>query len=94
MEESRLVIAWYAEEEWDAWKLAAADPEVFEETHAEWKILAEEKFQKLKSSGSTALKAPIKLQAFLAWCRDASRPPDAGARAQYALETCQRLKRS
>jgi hypothetical protein len=94
MEEARLVIAWYSKDEWEAWKLSVSDPEIFEDTFAEWNVLAEEKYKKLRSEGAVVFKVPIILQAFLAWCRDTSRPPDARARIQYAIEIQQALDKN
>lgn len=89
MEEARLVIAWYSKDEWEAWKLSVSDPEIFEDTYAEWNVLAEEKHKALKSQGTVVFKTPIKLQPFLAWCRSTNRPPDVRARIQFSIETQQ-----
>jgi len=76
-------VGWYTEKEWAKVKAAAADPERFEETYAEWVEVAEDALAKLRSAGIHADRCYVVAAELLAWCLAHGRPNDGPARAAF-----------
>ena len=75
--------AWYAPDEWEAWREACPE---FEETHSEWESNATAQIEELKRRGVCLRRVPIRLQWFRDWCRATGRPRDDESRADYVAE--------
>jgi hypothetical protein len=79
-------VAWYTEKEWAKVKAAAADPERFEETYAEWVQVADGGLATLRAAGIDADRCHIAAAELLAWCLAHGRPNDGAARAAFVSE--------
>lgn len=80
-------VTWYNEESWAQVKAAAADPELFEETFAEWESMAVSALREFLRSGVQAIKCPINPEEYLAWCALNNKLNNAEARAEFVSVT-------
>lgn len=76
-------VTWYNAESWARVKAAAADPELFEETFAEWEAMAVSTLREFLRSGVQAIKCPINPEEYLAWCALHNKVNNAAARAEF-----------
>ena len=79
-------VAWYLEAEWDRLRELAADPEMLEETYAEWRRVCEDMVRKLAASGLATEPVEVRVAELQAWCAARRRPLDANARAEFVSE--------
>ncbi len=79
-------VAWYRAEEWRRLKEVVADPDVLENTHAEWLAIAEKHVGELRAEGVIAEPVEIVLDELLDWCDRKCRPLDSAARAAFTVE--------
>lgn len=79
-------VAWYTEENWGKVKAAAADPERFEETYAQWHAIAIEVVAELKKAGVNAVQFFVLPSELLAWCLIHNKPNNAASRAEFVAE--------
>lgn len=77
-------IAWFRSDQWELLRSVASDPDILEQTHAEWESLAEETIRDLAREGLLARKVDVDVNDLRAWCIAQQRPLDSAARAAYA----------
>lgn len=77
-------IAWFRSDQWELLRSVASDPDILEQTHAEWESVAEETIRDLAREGLLARKVDVDVNDLRAWCIAQQRPLDAAARAAYA----------
>ena len=61
-------VTWYSAENWGRVKAAAADPERFEATFAEWQTMAEDAITDIRKTGVSPIKVFIAYEELLPWC--------------------------
>jgi hypothetical protein len=76
-------VTWYNAASWARVKGAAADPELFEETFAEWEAMAVLALRDFLRSGVQAIKYPVNPDEFFAWCALHNKLNNAEARAEF-----------
>jgi len=79
-------VAWYSPATWGRLKNAVPDPELLEDSHAEWLKMMRSYLAKMGGAGIRLVRIDIDAEEFLAWCREHDRPADAGARAHFTAE--------
>src|SRR3954468_24074140 len=82
----RIGVGWYSEDEWTKVKAAAADPDRFEATYAEWLQMAEKALADLRAAGVDAQRSFILADELLPWCLAQGKANDARSRAQFVSE--------
>ena len=82
----KIGVAFYSETEWDRLRELAPDPEVLEETYAEWRKVYEEGVRKLAASGLVTEPVEVSVDDLQAWCADRKRPLDGKARAEFVSQ--------
>ena len=82
--EMRVGVAWFREAEWARLRASAADPEVLEQSYAEWLKVVERSLRTLKDSGVIAEKVEVRVSELEEWCRKEGRPMDSAARSEFA----------
>ena len=87
---TRVPLAWYSPEHYDAFRRGVADGAKLPETHEAWRISAEQVEREVKRSGVDVVRVPVELAAFTAWCERTGTVSDGGARARYAAEMLER----
>jgi hypothetical protein len=80
----RVGVAWFREAEWDRLRASAADPEVLEESYAEWLKVVERSVRTLKEAGVIAEKVEVRVAELEEWCRKEGRLMDSAARSEFA----------
>ncbi|MBA3714369.1 MAG: hypothetical protein H0W76_18230 [Pyrinomonadaceae bacterium] len=83
----KIGVTWYAEDQWSLVKAAAADPERFEETYADWVAMAEESMTNMLTAGIVTDRVPIVASELLAWCLVHGKENNAAARAEYVSQS-------
>ena len=83
-------VVWYTEQEWARVKAAAQDPEVFENTYAEWMAMATDALADIRKAGVVPVKVNLVADELFAWCLAHGRPVNASARSEFVLECAQR----
>jgi len=78
-----LGVCWYTEAGWARVKESATDPERFEATYEEWRVMAEKSLPDLSSTGLSPIKVTIDPDEFAAWRKKYRRKNNASARAEY-----------
>ena len=78
--------SWYTESEWSAVKAAAADPELFERSFAEWVAMAEEALERMRLAGIEPRRVLVKSNELLAWCLVHNKPNNSSSRAEFVAE--------
>jgi hypothetical protein len=86
----RVGVAWYRDSEWEKLRQLAADPEVLEETYAEWTKVYEDAIRQLRASGLVPERVEIDVEELRAWCTAQKCPLDGTARAAFATESLRR----
>jgi len=76
-------IAWYAPEQWKRLLDLAEDRETLEETHAQWRVDAEELLSHMQAQGALVRRVPVDVEAMQAWCREQGLPFTSAGRANY-----------
>lgn len=89
MDDKVIGIAWYRELQWPLLKQLADDPEIIEDTYAEWLKVAEESLATLENEGLTVVKIDIDLPELVEWCKQQNQPNDSGARASFVSQKLQ-----
>jgi hypothetical protein len=79
-------VGWYTAEEWAKVKSSAADPERFEETFAEWTVMAEQALEDIRRQGINVEKSFIVASELLAWCLATGKVNDASSRAEFVSQ--------
>jgi hypothetical protein len=74
-------IAWFAEEQWPAYRRLMVDE--VDEHYTDWKRKSDEMFERLKKEGMRVRKVPVDLSDFELWCRASRKPFDSASRASY-----------
>lgn len=77
-------IAWFRSDQWQLLRSLASDPDVLEQTHAEWETFAENGMKDLAREGVVVRKVDVDVNDLRAWCIGQKRPLDGAARAEYA----------
>lgn len=77
-------IAWFRSDQWQLLRSLASDPDILEQTHAEWESLAKKAIQDLAGEGVLARKVDVDVNDLRVWCIEQGRPMDGSARAAYA----------
>ena len=83
-------VAWYRESQWQRLRQLSADPEMLEETYAEWAKVYEDGIRKLRTSGLVPVRVEIDVEELQAWCTAQKCPLDGSARAGFATEVLER----
>ncbi len=86
----RVGVAWYRESEWEKLRQLAADPEMLEETYAEWTKVYEDGIRQLRASGLVPERVEIEVEELRAWCTAQECPLDGNGRAAFATEILSR----
>ena len=81
-----LGVTWYSAENWSRIKAAAADPERFGATFAEWQAMADEALTDIQKTGVNPIKLSIRYEELLAWCLVHKKPNNAASRAEFVSE--------
>ena len=84
-------VAWYSEAEWERLRELAADPEILEETYAEWRSVYESGVRKLAASGLAP--EPVgarRPRSCKPGALSGNAPIDASARAEFVSEILMR----
>ena len=79
-------VGWYTEQEWAKVRAAAADPELFEPTYAQWLDMAEETLLQMRAQGLRAEKSYVIADKLLAWCLAHGKLNNAASRAEFVSE--------
>ena len=79
-------VTWYSAENWGRVKAAAADPERFEATFAEWQTMAEEAITDIRKTGVSPIKVFIAYEELLPWCLVHKKLNNAASRAEFVSE--------
>ena len=79
-------IAWYTPDEWIRVREASIDPEIFDDTYAEWQSEAEAALRRFRDQGMEVRRVYVAASDLVAWCKERGLPIDAKARSQYAAE--------
>jgi len=82
----QLSVGWYTEQEWAKVRAAAADPQLFEATYAEWVEMAEQSIAGLRVRGIIAEKQFIMADKLLAWCLAHGKPNNGASRAEFVSQ--------
>lgn len=77
-------IAWYRPAQWARLRQLAADPDVLEETYAQWLVLAEQAVSDMRAHGINAQTVDIDVEELLIWCQATGHQLDQKARAAFA----------
>ena len=86
-------VVWYTEQEWAKVKALAADPEVFEESYAEWVLMAEKAMSQLRVVGVNVQKSNVNADQLMAWCLAHGKPNNGASRAEYVAQRGSEAKR-
>ena len=81
-----IAVAWYFPEQWERLREVVADPQNFEETHAEWQASFDSGMLFFKDRGFDAHRVPVDVDELTAWCQKHSRPMDGKAGLDFAAE--------
>ena len=79
-----LGVAWYTEEQWTRVKASAVDPELLENTYAEWVKMAEDALKDIRRAVRDPIKIMVDASELAAWCLVHGKPNDSSARAEFA----------
>jgi hypothetical protein len=79
-------VGWYTEENWQKVKAAAADPDRFEDTYAEWVEMGEMSLRNLRATGINAEKTFVVAEELLAWCLAHNKSNNGAARAEFVSQ--------
>lgn len=79
-------VGWYTEQEWAKVRAAAADPELFEASYAEWVDMAARAVSDLHAQGFTAEKSYITADKLLAWCLAHGKQNNSASRAEFVSQ--------
>lgn len=79
-------IAWYLPEQWSRFLTEMDDPEVFENTHAEWLALVEHKLAELHRKGVSVRKVILDIDEFKAWCNQRRAPLSSKTRSEFVAD--------
>ena len=82
----RLAIAWYSRDQWETLKSVAADPDNLDDSYETWVRALQRTRRQLRAQGIEPERVEVKVHDLVEWCREAGRPVDGGARAEYAAE--------
>jgi len=82
-EDTNFGIAWYKPEQWLRLREIAADVEILEATHEEWRVLAEKAMDDFASLLVFPEKVEVDVEELLAWCQKQKRPVTGEARSGY-----------
>lgn len=81
-----LGVVWYDEYEWALVKRSAEDPEVFENSYAEWLRMAEESFELVRRKFPGAVRVHVKAAELSSWCAAHGKPNSSDARTMFVSE--------
>jgi hypothetical protein len=87
-------LSWYNEEEWATVKASAVDPELFEDSYAEWLQMAENALSGMQETGLMAEKYYIKSDELLTWCRSQNKVNNSSVRADFVSAQLQNSDQS
>lgn len=76
---------WFAEDDYESFRRVLPDRS-WHPTHAQWLDAAEKNLERLKASGVLAVKAHVRSNDFITWCRSTGRNVDAKALAAWGNE--------
>jgi hypothetical protein len=82
-------MAWFAEDDYEAFRLVLPDRS-WHQTFALWRHAAEKPLKHIESQGIVAVKAHVKSDAFVGWCRSTGRNVDTQALTAFANEVAAR----
>lgn len=77
---------WYSEVEWARVKSFATDPELFEETYAEWHAIFDEAMSRFVAKDIPVEKMPVYADELRLWCQSHNCENDSSARSVFAAE--------
>lgn len=83
-------VCWYGPVEWERVKATATDPEVFENSFAEWEAMATEALSGEFFTSVDIAKVIISPDEFFAWCHLRAKVNHATTRAEYVAEQLQK----
>jgi hypothetical protein len=86
MRKAVIRIAWYRPRDWQRLREIAADANIIEESHAEWRYEATRVLRQLERQGVRVRKVIIDLDELTAFCRKRRVPIDAAARSSFVAE--------
>ena len=79
-----LGVAWYTEEQWARVKESAADPELLENTYADWVKMAEDALKDVRHAVRDPIKVMVDASELAAWCLVHGKPNVSSTRAEFA----------
>ena len=79
-------VGWYTEQEWTKVRAAAADPQLFEASYAEWVEMAEQAIADLRVRGIIAERHFVNADKLLAWCLAHGKPNNSASRAEFVSQ--------
>jgi hypothetical protein len=88
--EVHVSVVWYTPDEWARVKESASDPQVFEDTFAEWEAMAENELATVRKGIGEPIKVFVRADELLPWCLAHGRPNDAAARTEFVLQKWRR----
>jgi hypothetical protein len=91
--DAQLGLAWYTREDWARLREIADDRDALDDSFEDWERNALAAIGELESAGRTVRKAPIDIDALVAWCGEPRRALDSAARAEYVSELLQGERR-
>lgn len=83
--------AWYAEADYPRVLAVMTDAHVLPPTFASWLQQAEQNVRRFEAQGCIAIKAHLKPDDFVDWCRSLGIQPDSQGRVRFANEAAARV---
>ena len=83
-------VTWYTEDQWHLVRAAATDAERFEETYADWVIMAKESTKDMLAAGIVTERVPVIASELLAWCLAHGKENNAAARSEFVSQLLSR----
>jgi hypothetical protein len=87
-------VCWYTAQDWERVKATATDPELFENSFAEWETMANQSLATLRTTYPGLVKVLVAADEFFAWCLVRGRSNDSSARSEFAAEVVTRRQSS
>lgn len=85
-------VVWYSQNDWMRIKATADDPDRFEDTFADWAVMATENLELAQKRLPSARKVLIAADEFFLWCHLRGKHNNADGRAEFVAEKVRTTK--
>ena len=89
MEEAIAALAYYTPVEYERFKSASDDPDVWHDDYDAWRLEVEATIKTFIAEGGQVEKVQMNLDEFQLWCAENERLNESAARSEYAARKCQ-----